>query len=370
MIHIVQVLTDTNIGGAGRYLLNYLKNYDRSVFRVTVVLPEKSQLSERVLACEGVELVEVPYMADQSYNKQCVSVLKDLFLKIKPDLLHTHACLSARIAARKAKVPVIIATRHCIEAPHHGLKSVVVKFLNNYLCDYYIAVSQAVVDNLIESGIKPEKIKLVANGVEPVKVLGGEECDDIKQKYGIAKDETVFSVFARLEPVKGHKYFIKAARQFVKDKPKSKFLIVGSGSLEATLKEQVARYGLEKNVIFTGFVPDTTPLLNITDVNVITSESEAMSLAILEAMSLGKPSIATAVGGNTELIEHNVNGILIGYADSSSLTESMLRLSKNTELLTKLGQKAKEKYNQQFTVQTMVTHLEELYKEVYTNDHR
>lgn len=369
MMHIVQVLTDTNIGGAGKYLLNYLKNFDRSAFRVTVILPENSKLSEPVRSCEGVALVEVPYMADQSYNKQCVAILKELFTEIKPDLLHTHACLSARIAGRKAKVPVILATRHCIEPLSRGIKAMIKGIANTFLCDYYIAVSQAVVKNLIDSGIKPEKIKLVNNGVEPVRTITEEECDALRQTYGIQKEDKVFSVFARLEPVKGHKYFIKAARQFLREEQNAKFLIVGNGSLEADLKNQVARYGLEEKIVFTGFLPDTAPLLNITDANIIASESEAMSLAILEAMSLGKPSIATEVGGNPELINNETNGLLIGYADSASLASAMLRLTRYPDLTKKLGQQAKENYERNFTIQTMVARLEELYKEVLRNDH-
>ncbi len=370
MIHVVQVLSDTNIGGAGKYLLNYLKNFDRLAFKVTVVLPEGSQLSDFVRTCEGVTLIEVPFMADQSYNKHCVKVLKDLFLKIKPDLLHTHACLSARIAGRKARVPVILATRHCIEPLPHGFKALAISFVNNALCDYYIAVSDAVAINLKDSGIHPEKIKLVNNGVEPMRSLPADECALIRQQYGIKEDETVFGIFARLEPVKGHKYFIKAARQLLKEDIKAKFLIVGDGSLADSLKERVRRYNLENNVIFTGFVKDTTALLNITDVNINTSESEAMCLSILEAMSLGKPSIATIAGGNTELVTNNEDGLLVGYADSASLASSMLKLMHNPTYLAKLSEKAKEKYNRNFTVKTMVTNLENLYREVLTNDHR
>ncbi|MBQ4517234.1 MAG: glycosyltransferase [Clostridia bacterium] len=369
MIHVVQVLTDTNIGGAGKYLLNYLQNFDRSSFRVTVILPENSQLAEPVKACDGVTLEEVPYMADQSYNKHCVAVLKELFIKIKPDILHTHACLSARIAGRKSKVPVILATRHCIEPLSRGIKALIKGFANTFLCDYYIAVSQAVVQNLTDSGIKPDKIKLVNNGVVPVRTISEDECRTLREAYHIQEDDTVFGVFARLEPVKGHKYFIKAARQYLKEESKAKFLIVGNGSLESVLKEQVARYGLEEHVIFTGFVPDTAPLLNITDITVISSESEAMSLAILEAMSLGKPSIATAVGGNTELIENDISGLLTGYADSASLASAMLRLANNPTLSQKLGQCAKEQYERNFTVERMVSRLEELYREVLRNDH-
>lgn len=368
MTHVVQVLTDTNIGGAGKYLLNYLDCFDRSAFRVTVILPEGSKLSEYVKTFPDVTLVEAPHMADQSYNKNCVGFLKNLFIKIKPDLLHTHACLSARIAGRSAKVPVILATRHCIEPLPHGIKALAHGILNNALCDYYIAVSKAVQDNLLDSGIKRDKIKIVNNGVRPVKVLPPEERAEIRRRYHIEEDETVFGIFARLEPVKGHKYFIKAARQVLKEIPKAKFLIVGSGSLEQNLKDLVAHYGLEENVIFTGFVSDTAELLNVSDANVIASESEAMSLSLLEAMSLGKPSIATKVGGNKELITDGEDGILVSYADSATLALVMMRMICNQSLATQMGENAKKKFENSYTVQKMVSRLEDVYREVLNHD--
>ncbi len=364
MTHVVQVLSDTNIGGAGKYLINYLHCFDRSAFRVTVILPESSQLLDYVKAFSDVTLIEAPYMADQSFNKQCVTFLKDLFKKIKPDILHTHACLSARIAGKGAKVPTILATRHCIEPLPHGAKALAYSFVNNALCDYYIAVSEAVVVNLLESGIRHEKIKTVNNGVPPVKQLSPEKVTEIRSRYGIEENDIAFGIFARLEPIKGHKYFIKAARQVVKEIPSAKFLIVGSGSQEQDLKERVAHYGLKKNVIFTGFVSDTTELLNAVDVNVNTSESEAMSLSVLEAMSLGKPSIATHAGGNCELIDGSRDGILVRYADTASLSLAMMRIICNPDLAAQFGKNAQEKFMQGYTVEKMVSRLEDVYREV------
>ncbi|MBQ2696873.1 MAG: glycosyltransferase [Clostridia bacterium] len=364
MTHVVQVLTDTNIGGAGKYLLNYLDGFDRTTFRVTVILPEGSKLSEYVKNFPDVTLMEAPYMADQSYNKRCVTFLKALFQKIKPDILHTHACLSARIAGKKTKVPVVLATRHCLEPRPRGIKALAYSALNNALCDYYIAVSDAVVTNLVDAGITIDKIRTVNNGVKPIPQLPAEARAYVRSCYGIAEDEIAFGIFGRLEPVKGHKYFIKAAWQVLKEYPKAKFLIVGSGSMEQTLKELVKHYNLENNVIFTGFVPDTTELLNAVDINVCTSESEAMSLAILEAMSLGKPSIATKVGGNFELISDSEDGILVNYANSTALALAMLRLICNPDLKALLGTAAQQKYAQGYTVQKMVDRLESVYREV------
>jgi len=362
--HIVQVLTDTNIGGAGKYLINYLKHFDRSSFKVSVVLPEGSQLLDYIRDFDSISIYEAPFMADRSYDKHCVKYLRTLFTELKPDLLHTHACLSARIAGRKAKVPVIVATRHCIEPLPHGLKALALSIVNNALCDYYIAVSNAVVDNLIACGIKPEKVKTVNNGVEPVITLSNERIAEIRTGLGIKPDETVFGIYARLEPVKGHKYFLKAAREVLKTHTGAKFLIVGNGSLESDLKERVERYGIRDHVIFTGFVTDTAELLNAADVNVNSSESEAMSLSVLEAMSLSKASIATQNAGNSELIQDGKDGLLVGYADSASLALAMARLLDEPETRAELGANAGKKYISGYTVQKMVSNLEALYKEV------
>ena len=136
----------------------------------------------------------------------------------------------------------------------------------------------------------------------------------------------------------------------LKEIPNVKFLIVGNGSLENSLKETVARYNLQEHVIFTGFVTDTTELLNAVDINVNASESEAMSLSVLEAMSLGKPSIATKAGGNCELITDGSDGLLIGYADSMSMALAMLRLICNRPLSAELGQNAYQKYCQNYPI--------------------
>ncbi len=369
MKHIVQVLTDTNVGGAGKYLLNYLKGFNREKYKVTVVLPEGSRLCAFVHGFNDVTLIEAPHMADCSFDKHAVFFLKKLFKKIKPDILHTHACLSARIAGKWAKVPTILATRHCIEPLPHGFRALAISAFNNALCDYYIAVSEAVVKNLTDSGIRRDKIKRVANGVEPVKPLTNHEKMLVRAQHEVKDDETLFGIFGRLETVKGHKYFIKAARQVLREAPNTKFMIVGGGSLEMDLHARARRYGIYNNMIFTGFVPNTSLLLNAVDVNVCASESEAMSLAILEAMSLGKPTIATNAGGNRELITNNKTGLMVGYADSASLAQAMLRLHKDPDFAKELGDAARDKYEMGYTVDAMVARLEEVYEEVFSDVH-
>lgn len=360
MIKVCQVLSDTNIGGAGRYLLNYLKYFDREKYSVSVVIPERSDLLEFISKYMDINVYEIPHMADKTYDKRCVSVLTELFKKEAFDIIHTHASLSARIAGRCAKIKTIIATRHCIEPKGKFPTSLIKSFLNNKLCDYYVAVSDAVAENLAECGIKREKIKKVFNGVEPVVALDDERKAEIKEKYGI-KDEMVFGIFARLEIVKGHKYFIEAAKDYLSKGNKGKFLIVGDGSLMRELK------GLAKDVpeiVFTGYVKDTGELLNITDVNVISSSSEAMSLAILEAMSLGKPTIATNVGGNPQLVKNEKTGLLVEYANHSDMSLAFLKMSTDEKMYKECSESAYEMFNSEFKADIMVKNLQELYWEV------
>lgn len=360
MIKICQVVSDTNIGGAGRYLLNYLKYYDRKSYEVSVAVPNDSLLLEFLKVYPEVCVYEMPYMADKSYDSRAVKVMTELFKREKFDILHTHASLSARIAGRKARIKTIISTRHCIEPVGSGVLATLKGFLNNRLCDYYIAVSDAVADNLRACGIKQDKIKVVYNGVEPLKKYDDEKRQEIKSKYNIG-DEIVFGIFARLEEVKGHRYFIESAKEYLSRGYKGTFLIIGDGTLKDELQEMAE--GVPQ-IIFTGYVKNTEELLNITDVNVIASQSEAMSLAILEAMSLGVPTIATNVGGNPQIVIPDKNGILTEYGDAFGMAKAFERMVCDEELYTECSKKSKQMFEQAFTAEVMIKNLQKLYQEV------
>ena len=360
MIKVCQVVSDTNIGGAGRYLLNYLKYFDRENYKVSVVIPKGSNLLEFIVKYPDVDVYEVPYMADKSFDIRCVKSLAELFLEEKFDILHTHASLSARVAGRIAKIKTIISTRHCLEEKSSVPVGFIKGFINNMLCDYYIAVSDIVLDNLRNCGIKRKKIKVIYNGVEPLKSYSNDEKARIKEKYNIGEGK-VFGIFARLEEIKGHRYFIEAAKDYLAKGNKGTFLIVGDGTLKEELKELAS--GVSQ-IIFTGYVKNTEELLNITDVNVLSSQSEAMSLAILEAMSLGVPTIATNVGGNPQIVLPEKNGLLTEYQDVHGMSLAFLRMSDDEELYKKCSNNAKEMFYGEFTAEIMVKNLQKLYWEV------
>ena len=123
---ILQILTDTNVGGAGIWLLNFLKSYDRENLDVKVVLPKGAILVEEVKKL-GNEVIEAEKIADKSFSVPGIKVFKSIFLEEKPDIIHTHACISARIAGRLCGVK-IVNTRHCLEDKKSFPKNIVYRF--------------------------------------------------------------------------------------------------------------------------------------------------------------------------------------------------------------------------------------------------
>ena len=165
MIKVIEVSTDTNIGGAGRVLLILLKELDRTKFDVSVILPENSLLKPEIEKL-GVKITEVKGIADKSLDIASIKLLKKIFCEEKPDVVHTHASMSARIAARLSGCKVVY-TRHSVFPPakaiSHGIGKVVNGIVNNSFSDRIIAVAEAAKDNLTDTGVCDKKIDVILN---------------------------------------------------------------------------------------------------------------------------------------------------------------------------------------------------------------
>ena len=174
-IKVLHVLTDRNIGGAGRWLLYYLKYHDRNEFEVKAVLPHDSLLVSAVKALD-VPVIAMEEMEDKSFDKKAMKALVQLFKEENPDIVHTHASMTARMAARAAFVPSVFNTKHCMEsAPGLLPKKLVRREVNAAFSDKIIAVSRAVRRSMVHAGTSPEQIAVVYNGIEPIAIPTAEE---------------------------------------------------------------------------------------------------------------------------------------------------------------------------------------------------
>ena len=365
MIRVLNIISDTNFGGAGRVLLNYLRYADRDRFQVLAAVPRGSQLTP-LLEGAGAQVYEVDGITDRSYSRRDTAALTSLLRQVRPDLVHTHGCLSGRIAARRCRIPVVYSRHSAFPVPaklRYPPGRWVNKLLNEHYADHIIAVSPAARDNLVEGGISPKKITVVMNGAPPPPLTSPQERARLKQELRLDPGVTVFGILARLEDYKGHLYLVQAARA-LKDRGRTDFriLIAGTGSFEGAVAGAVREQDVGDVVQMLGFRSDVPELLNILDVQLNASfGTEATSMALLEGMSLGLPSIVSGYGGNPYVIEDGESGLVFPSRDSAALAAAMLRLMDRPEERLAMGRRAKEVYEARFTGQAFARATEEVY---------
>jgi len=368
MIRILNIISDTNIGGAGRVILNYLRYADRNKFETLVAIPRGSLLKPLLEEAE-VTVYEVDGMADCSYASEDVKALQALIRRVKPDLVHTHGALSGRIAAKRCHVPVVYSRHSAFPVPaklKYPPGRWVNKLLNEHYADHIIAVSPATRDNLTEAGISPKKITVVMNGVAPVSPISEEEKAALRRSLGLEPDVFTFGILARIEDYKGHLYLVYAAK-LLKDRGYSNFriLVAGTGAFEEEVTRAVTEMGVEDVVQMLGFRSDAAALLNILDVQLNASYgTEATSMALLEGMSLGLPTIASDYGGNPFVITSGQNGLLFPSKDSAALADAMAELMDHPEEVAIMRQKALETYQSRFTGEVFARNTEQIYENV------
>ena len=364
MYRLLHVITDTNIGGAGILLLNQLRHFDRSRFDVSVVLPRGSELEPRVRAL-GYDVVDSQHGANASFERGAVGEYRRIIEMSAPDIVHCHGAFSARVAARRAGVPVRIFTRHCAYPPHGISTTPPARWLYGRMTDRLstgiVAVAEAAREDLLALGATPDRIRVIINGSEPQRHLESGEVAGLRHELGIKDDEIVAGMFARLEPCKGHRYFLEALARLPSDS-RVRALICGRGSLEAELRAQAERLGVASRVVFAGFCTDIAPYMNISRINVNCSVgTETSSLALSEGMSLGVVPVVSNYGGNGAMVRDGVDGFVIPPADPDALASALRRLELDRELLDAMSRAAAESYAERFTAERMTRQLEEFY---------
>lgn len=353
---VLHIITDTNIGGAGRHLLTLLEYQEK--FQIEVALPVGSALiSELKGATCCTTYYEVPNLDD---SKKGVSALSRLLREVKPDLVHTHASFAGRVAARLYGCPVVY-TRHSVFPTSPGkLSKLVYGLLNRAFSDGIIAVSPAALENLVQQGTSADRVKVIYNGVPPLRECPPGEKAALLGEYGASNGSFVVSQIARLDDIKGHDYTLDAAKLL----PDVIILIAGTGPMEAHLRRRIEEESIG-NVILAGFVQNVDELLNITDLQInVSYGSEATSLALLEGMSLGVPAVASDFGGNPYVISHGINGLIFPQKDAAALAEAIKLIKDDRELYLRLSEGAKGEYNKRFRAEIMAREIESLYLEV------
>jgi glycosyltransferase involved in cell wall biosynthesis len=304
----------------------------------------------------------VPPMPEGLRGAARIGRMARLLRQDRPDIFHAHltwpfACKWALAAASAARTPVIVATAQLFGEVDLDASRRTQAWLLGRQFDRVIAVSQDTHDRLHrELGWPLERLTVIPNAVdvERYRERGGADRSSLDDSTG----RPVVLVPARLEPQKGHRYLLEAAREL----PGVRFACAGSGSLTAELTEIAERLGVADRVAFLGYRDDIADLLSGCDLVVLPSLDEGLPLALIEASAAGVPVVATDVGGTGELVVAEKTGLLVAPRDPRALAQAVARLIADPALARRLGAAGRQRARQHFSTDSMVEAVEGEYR--------
>ncbi|QLK32465.1 glycosyltransferase family 4 protein [Lactobacillus crispatus] len=309
-------------------------------------------IANKIVVCAGKGFNQEPlrkmeikfYVIPDLENKNPLNVMK-ISAKLKHivkaeniTVIHTHHRMAAFYVSllRLYKKCIFINTSH--NTFFNKIK--LTRFAYNHA--HLIACGKMVKENLVnEFGLKD--VTVIHNAVKPFEGPIAEEPilkELHKQGYFLVGN------VGRLTEQKGFKYFIESIPLVLKQHPKTKFVIIGSGELEASLKELANKLKVSSDIIWLGYRKDVQNLMSQLDLIVLSSLWEGLPLTPIEAFSVGRAVVATAVDGTVEEVKDGLNGYLVSDKDSKMLAEKIVKAINNDS---KLEGFAKKTYTSEFT---------------------
>jgi glycosyltransferase involved in cell wall biosynthesis len=280
----------------------------------------------------------------------------------KPDLVHSHLLDSnfySAIACRMLNLPHI-STEHGDVSFNDSL-SARFKYALIGLCSRHVAcVSEAILKKAKRRVFVGSKLQTVYNGI----CFMNRSPSSFRKEMNIPDDCLLIGNVGNLYPVKGQEVLLKSFARIHERYDRTALVIVGRGAEEHSLKRWVRKLGIpQEKVIFTGFRNDVQNIMNSFDLYVQSSLSEGHPVALIEAMSLGVPVIATNVGGTSEVTMGGKYGLLVSPGSESDLEAAITGFFKNTDKLKEMADAGKIIVRERFSIERMVRNYIALYRQ-------
>ncbi|GBC97492.1 N-acetyl-alpha-D-glucosaminyl L-malate synthase [bacterium HR16] len=280
------------------------------------------------------------------------------------DIIHTHltrATYYGLLLGLLTRKPVVSTVHVFTSDPAYRWLS----RLGNPL----IAVSEAVRRWLIEHGVPASEVQTIYNATDFVSLNGAHANapQEVRKEFGLPESSKLIGLFAKVTPIKGQDLLLEALPQVLRSHPDTHVLFVGStnGEFARRIQQRAKELSVSRHVVFTGLRADVARLMQAVDVVTLPSRTETFGLAVLEAMALGKPVVATRVGGLPELVRDGETGILVDYT-TASLAHALNELLSSADLRHRLGQTARTFACQYYTPEHMVQRVEAVYARALT----
>ncbi len=354
------------IGGTETQAVELARRLDPKRYQLTIgCLRREGPLLER-LKDTPVEIMEVNLGGglDSPSGLLRIAKLAQFLRRKRFQIMHAHDLWSNLVgmaAAMLARTPVTITSQR--DLSHHvwygTYRRRVLRFLQRR-SSLVLTNARAIRDGLIEQDhLPPEKVRVIYNGVDLDRFHTAPDRSRIFP--GREGNKMIVLVGNMVTDVKGQGVLIAAAHQVVSAYPKTQFVLVGEGAKRADFEKQVQEKGLQGNFLFLGRRSDVPAVLACCDIAVLPSLAEGLPNAVLEYLAAGLPVVATALGGNLEIIQDGATGLLVPPQDPHALSAALLKLLSNEDLAAKIARSGHDYVKQNFSFERLVADMDQLY---------
>ena len=383
-IKVAQVITRMNWGGSPDLVRIFCQSLQREGFEVTLITgpsPSPSSKTANFLDEFKEHTCFIPQLKrniSPFYDVIAFFRLLFLFSRERFDVVHANtskAGFLARIAAFCAQTPCIIYMPHghVFYGYFNPFISRILLFLEKIaakVTDKIICLTKLEKRDFLRLGVTVEdKIDIIPSGLElgDFFLIDKTSKEELRHTHDLDAGVRIVGMVSRLEPVKGARVFIEAARRVREERNDVLFIIVGEGSLSLELKARVEECGFGDRVLFLGWREDALELIACMDILVQPSLNEAIGRVLLEAQMLGVPVIATNVGGIPEVIQNNLTGMIVEPKDPVGLARMILKLLESDSMRNSLSEEARKLVREKFSSEEMMRRLINTYNVVLDN---
>lgn len=352
-------------GGAEQIIASAAPHLDRTRFdyEVAYLLPWKDAL------VKDLEDADVPARClEGPRGVAWVGRLRRMVADERFDLVHAHSPVAAAAArlALGTGAPPIVYTEHNVWERYHRATywTNMLTFSRNR---HVFAVSDHVRDSIRYprglGHLRLPPLETLYHGIDQDSIARWADRDGVREELHIAPDDLVVGTVANF---KSHKRLDQLLRTFAlvrRGLPDVRFVLVGQGPLEGRLRHLAHALGLDDRVVFTGFREDAPRVCSTFDVFAVSSEHEGLSIALIEALALGKPAVVTDVGGLSEVIEDGRQGYIVPVGHASALAYRIVQLLQDHELRSRMGAEGRERARV-FDIRNSVRRMEQVYREI------
>lgn len=360
---ILTILSNPDLGGTETLLIETIPYIEALGCEIEIVNTCDGSTMKGFSAANGIKYSELSGKGRLFTPRDIIDIVR--FIRAGDyDVLHVFG-LRISILLRLLKPflqqkPLVIGL-HGINLWHkwyHTLPDA----LTQRLCDAFVPISNAVKQRHVLHGrLEAKKMVVIPNGTDLTQFAQQQNVATSRRDLGIPEEKTIITTIANIRHAKGHDFYLDVIRTHFADRPDVHFVWIGRGSLEAEVKAKIAEYGLQPQITMLGRVESVKTILAQSDVFVLSSREEGMPRALMEAMAMSLPCVATRVGGIGEVIVPDESGLLSEFGDVDTFAAHIDKLVVDKDFATHMGDAARKRIEDAFDIRKIAKHYFALY---------